>query len=209
VTGPESGRPHVVVFGPSTLTRDVIEGAIAEAGMDVIDLRDNGHSTVDVALLVDPDSHDWDNASHSADRIVLVSPDPVDGPTLTDAIQRGAEAVVDLDEGVAHLVRTIREVTRQGTSLTARQTRVLVEAVRGGAADRRPAPSLSGREVEVLESIARGESLKQTARVLGISVKTVENVQSRLYLKLGVRTRAQAVAQAHALGLLTIAIRQD
>jgi hypothetical protein len=46
--------------------------------------------------------------------------------------------------------------------------------------------------------------VKQTARALGISAKTVENLQSRLFRKLDVRNRAQAVSRAHALGMLAV-----
>lgn len=63
-------------------------------------------------------------------------------------------------------------------------------------------PRLSPLEAQILASITRGESMKQAARALGISEKTVENLQRRLHLELGARTRAQAVARAHALGLL-------
>ena len=42
----------------------------------------------------------------------------------------------------------------------------------------------------------------QTARVLGIAPKTVENVQTRLFRKLGVRNRSGAFAVADAFGLL-------
>ena len=44
--------------------------------------------------------------------------------------------------------------------------------------------------------------MNQTARGLGITIKTVENLQSRLFRKLEARNRAQAVAIAHARGLL-------
>ena len=64
-------------------------------------------------------------------------------------------------------------------------------------------PSLTPREIDILASIDRGEVVKQTARQLGISEKTVQNIQSRLFRKLGARNRAQAVARAHELGLLT------
>ncbi|HJR25601.1 MAG TPA: helix-turn-helix transcriptional regulator, partial [Acidimicrobiales bacterium] len=61
---------------------------------------------------------------------------------------------------------------------------------------------LTPRERQILLSIDRGESVKQTARSLGISPKTVENLQSRLFSKLDVRNRAQAVSHAHGLGIL-------
>jgi DNA-binding CsgD family transcriptional regulator len=44
--------------------------------------------------------------------------------------------------------------------------------------------------------------VRQTARALGIAVKTVENAQGHLFRKLGVHNRAAAVATAYALGLL-------
>jgi DNA-binding CsgD family transcriptional regulator len=56
--------------------------------------------------------------------------------------------------------------------------------------------------MDIIQSITRGEVIKQTAIALGISAKTVENLQSRLFRKLGVRNRAQAVARAHSLGLI-------
>src|SRR6266700_3413361 len=85
--------------------------------------------------------------------------------------------------------------------LDPRQARMLVDAARGQLTARRAAGQApTPREREILVSIDRGESVKQTARALGISVKTVENLQRRLFRRLGVRNRAQAVAAAHARG---------
>jgi DNA-binding CsgD family transcriptional regulator len=68
--------------------------------------------------------------------------------------------------------------------------------------DARALPKLSLREAEILHSIARGQTLRQTARDLRIAVKTVENTQSRLFRKLGVRNRAGALATSYSMGLL-------
>jgi two-component system, NarL family, nitrate/nitrite response regulator NarL len=65
-----------------------------------------------------------------------------------------------------------------------------------------PNIKLTPREIDILNSIQRGESVKQTARALGISIKTVENLQSRLFRKVGARNRAQAISRAHELNLL-------
>ncbi|HEX4816994.1 MAG TPA: LuxR C-terminal-related transcriptional regulator, partial [Nonomuraea sp.] len=61
---------------------------------------------------------------------------------------------------------------------------------------------LTQREMQILDSIARGHSVRQTAKVLGISVKTVENIQARLFAKLAVRNRAESLAVAYELGLM-------
>lgn len=87
--------------------------------------------------------------------------------------------------------------------LAPRDARTVVDIARalraeGGA----PTIRLTDRERDILRAIADGLSVKQTARALGVADKTIENLQSRLYKKLGVRNRVQAIAQAHALGLV-------
>lgn len=62
--------------------------------------------------------------------------------------------------------------------------------------------TLTPREKEILTSISHGHVTKQTARLLGISTRTVENLQSNLFKKLRVHSRAAALAVAHDLGLL-------
>jgi DNA-binding NarL/FixJ family response regulator len=64
---------------------------------------------------------------------------------------------------------------------------------------------LTPREKDILRSIARGDTVRQTARALTIAEKTVENTQARLFLKLGTHSRAGAVAIAYRLGLLDVA----
>lgn len=71
-----------------------------------------------------------------------------------------------------------------------------------GAADRLAAEDLSGRQVEVLRALAGGGSLREVADELFISRNTMKTHTRALYAKLGVGTRAEAVARAAALGLL-------
>lgn len=63
-------------------------------------------------------------------------------------------------------------------------------------------PELTARESQILRSIAAGDTVRQTARSLGIAPKTVENTQARLFRKLGCRNRAATLARALDLGLL-------
>lgn len=63
-------------------------------------------------------------------------------------------------------------------------------------------PELIARESDILRFGAQGYSIRQTARLIGIAPKTVENIQTRLFRKLGVRNSAGAVAVANAFGLL-------
>ena len=62
--------------------------------------------------------------------------------------------------------------------------------------------SLSPRERDILERIARGQSNKEIARNLGIAPETVKSHVKNIFLKLAVDRRAQAVSRALSLGLV-------
>jgi DNA-binding NarL/FixJ family response regulator len=67
----------------------------------------------------------------------------------------------------------------------------------------RPQPSLlTERETEVLQLIADGLTTKDVSGRLGISPKTVENYKQHMFSKLGVQSRAHAVAVGSRMGLL-------
>jgi DNA-binding NarL/FixJ family response regulator len=72
---------------------------------------------------------------------------------------------------------------------------------RAGATDR---PAVSKRELTVLAEVAAGRSNKQIARRLGISQKTVRNHLSRIFHRLGVSNRTEAVMTAMRHGLMNI-----
>jgi DNA-binding NarL/FixJ family response regulator len=61
---------------------------------------------------------------------------------------------------------------------------------------------LTAREREVLAMIGRGFTNKQIARMLGISPETVKSHVKRIFSKLAVGTRAEAVSRAGTLELL-------
>lgn len=67
---------------------------------------------------------------------------------------------------------------------------------------RSPRPALSAREHEILAQLARGLGNREIARALFISEATVKTHLGRIYTKLGVETRAGAVAVAKERRLL-------
>ncbi len=79
---------------------------------------------------------------------------------------------------------------------------VHLEAVTRPADQMPPPPPLSPREREVLSLVARGLTTTRIARRLGMQPSTVRTHMEHVRDKLGVRTRAQAVAQALAMGEL-------
>ncbi len=86
------------------------------------------------------------------------------------------------------------------------RVRRLLERSRGWA---RPSQSdLSDREIEVLQLVAEGWSPTEIGKLLVISPKTVSSHVQRILAKLGVHTRAQAVAVAYEAGLIRVPPRE-
>lgn len=62
-------------------------------------------------------------------------------------------------------------------------------------------PDLSERQIQVLAWILEGKTAWEIGQILGLSSRTVDGHLRQVYLKLGVRSRLQAVLRAQELGL--------
>jgi two-component system nitrate/nitrite response regulator NarL len=63
-------------------------------------------------------------------------------------------------------------------------------------------PELTDRQREVLQLVGEGQSNRDIAARLGVVESTIKDHLSIIFIRLGVRNRAEAVAQASASGLL-------
>jgi LuxR family maltose regulon positive regulatory protein len=75
--------------------------------------------------------------------------------------------------------------------------------VKAAPQDKPVIDALSRREMAIIALIGRGHSNKEIARQLQVTPETVKTHVKRIFLKLGVEKRAQAVSRAHALGLIS------
>ena len=159
-----------------------------------------------VAALVDPGPKDWPVVAELGIPAVLVHSSPLDPPELAEALACGASALVAADRVDAHFLSVLRMVGQGYLVVDSSPMRPLIGAVRARWDERATGglelPELTARESDILRSLALGHSIRQTGRALGIAPKTVENVQTRLFRKLGVRNRSGALAVADAFGLL-------
>ncbi len=162
-----------------------------------------------VAALVDPELACWDLVEDLAVPAILVHSKPLDPPDVADALARGASSLVSADTIDDHFLSVLRMASQGYLVVDSMPMRPLIGAVRARW-DHQPRgrgdlPELTVRESDILRSGAQGRSIRETARALGIAPKTVENIQTGLFRKLGVRNRAGAVAVADAFGLLPAA----
>jgi DNA-binding CsgD family transcriptional regulator len=159
-----------------------------------------------VAALIDPEAADWAIVEELAIPAILVHSKPLESSELADALANGATSLV-LADTLGEKFLSLLHMTGQGYLVVdSLPMRPLIGAVRARWDQRAPGagdpPELTARESDILRFGAAGHSIRQTARLLGIAPKTVENIQTRLFRKLGVRNRAGAVAVANAFGLL-------
>jgi two-component system, NarL family, nitrate/nitrite response regulator NarL len=162
-----------------------------------------------VAALVDPGAADWAIVEELAVPAILVHSKPLDSSELADALANGATSLVIADQ-IGDRFLSLLHMAGQGYLIVdSLPMRPLIGAVRARWDQRAPGagdlPELTARESDILRFGAQGYSIRQTARMLGIAPKTVENIQTRLFRKLGVRNRAGAVAVANGFGLLPTA----
>lgn len=194
----------VRLLGAPGLTRDVVAAHLAQhPGIVVAD--DDQHSRPTVCVLTEPESLHWEAAKLAGAPVVLVAATTLDERATVAAVVGGADAVIDCTDDGAAVVEAVLAVADEGTVLTPKQARAVTRALRQRDAEAGGPPTLTGREAEILQAIHEGQSVKQTADRLGVAAKTVENLQLRLFRKIGARNRAQAVVRAHALGLLSVA----
>jgi NarL family two-component system response regulator YdfI len=117
-------------------------------------------------------------------------------------LQAGARGYLLKDTDRSTLFDTIRAAARGETLLKPEiMARVLSQANASKAVSNESI-NLTDRELEVLEAVARGERSKEIASHLGISERTVKAHLASIYGKLGVDSRAAAIAVSSQKGLL-------
>ena len=119
-----------------------------------------------------------------------------DTENIFNALAAGAAGYLLKRTGSAELLESIREVQRGGSPMTAHIARKVVQSFQKPVSSASgPTEDLSPREREVLECLSHGLIYKEIAEKLGISYETVHTYIRRIYEKLQVRTRTEAVAK--------------
>jgi DNA-binding NarL/FixJ family response regulator len=124
-----------------------------------------------------------------------------------DALRAGASGFLLKDTLPTELLQAVRVVAAGDALISPKITRRLIaEFARrpepGSAAASAALDSLTQREREVLETVARGHSNAEIAEQLYVSHATVKTHVSRLLMKLGARDRAQLVMLAYESGIV-------
>jgi DNA-binding NarL/FixJ family response regulator len=119
-----------------------------------------------------------------------------DANHIFNALSAGASGYLLKQMRRSELLDALKDVHAGGSPMSSQIARKVVQSFRRMETESDgETVELSPREREVLELLARGFLYKEIAEMLKISVQTVNTYIRRIYEKLHVRSRAQAVAK--------------
>ncbi len=133
---------------------------------------------------------------------------------VVSSIEAGATGYILKDSTPADVISCIRLLRAGGSPVSPVVARSVLRAIRSrmgaagtsvGTVSRSPnteSNPLSGRETEILQLLAKGMSFNEIGEILGISPHTVTAHIKKIYRKLAVHSRGEAVYEASQMGLL-------
>ncbi len=146
--------------------------------------------------------------------LCLVNTVFADDHSVFEALEAGALGYLLKDESPEELVRCTLELIAGGSPMSPAIARKVLGRFRGARDSAEPTaepsapladrPHLSVRELEVLQLIVKGFKYDEIAGLLGVSATTIGTHVQRVYRKLAVNSRSEAVYEAAQLGLIDL-----
>jgi DNA-binding NarL/FixJ family response regulator len=210
----------VVLADDEVLVRDGLATLLAARGVDVLAVAENGRQAIEATRQHRPDVLVMDIRMPqmdgiSATRSLAESGDTTPVLILTTydidqyvyaALKAGAAGFTLKTSPIDRLVDAIAVVAAGEALLAPVLTRRLIAQYVGGPPPAQlrvsPFPALTDREREVLVLIARGRSNEEIGQDLTVSQATVKTHVNRIFGKLVVSSRAQAIVLAYETGLV-------
>jgi DNA-binding NarL/FixJ family response regulator len=123
-----------------------------------------------------------------------------DSDNIFEALSAGAVGYVLKRAAPLELIKSLHDVMEGGSPMTSSVARKVVQAFQRPPGAAPEVEQLSVRERQVLHLLAQGQFYKEIADSLGIANNTVHSYIRRIYEKLHVRSRMEAVAKLGGTG---------
>lgn len=111
-------------------------------------------------------------------------------------LRAGAKGYVAKQEATYELLAAIRKVLEGEVYVSARVATLLVDRVAGKGNTQNPAEQLSDRELQVFRLIGQGKTTRAIAKVLHLSIKTIETYRAHIKSKLELKNATELVQRA-------------
>jgi len=215
---------RILLTDDHTLFRQGIRTLLsAESDLEIVGEAANGAEAVEKVTELRPDLVLMDigmpglSSFEATRQIKKIRPDAKilfltmydDEDYLVQCMEVGASGYVLKDSPAQQLLAAIRDVYRGGSYLSPRMLSQLVDDFRSRikSAHRQPRfATLTAREKEILKLLAEGQSVKEIASGLNLSVKTIEAHKFNLMRKLDIHNKAHLVQYAIQKKIIKIPI---
>jgi len=217
-------RARVLIIERNEVIRGVIRLACEQAsGLEVVAEVDDGASALelvrrerpdvvvlDLSLDAGPPGAEVASAIRAARREIRILglTSRTDDRVVLESVRAGADGLLEKPSGVRFIAEALERVARGERVYTPAQERAarteLLRLARRTRARAEADARLTDRELEILEYLALGLTVKQVATRLGVSPRTIDSHVERLYRKLGARNRVEVIARAASLRLVSL-----
>lgn len=205
---------RVLLADDHSIVRQGLKALLDKEGLDVVGEAADGQQAVKMVREHKPDVAVLDlsmpllNGLDAAREILKMSPRTkpmlltmhTEDHYVLEALRAGVRGYVMKNHSREDLVRAIVQVARGEVYLSPGISEVVVQAYLNKT-DYSSDP-LSGRERQVLQLVAEGNTTKKVASLLGLSVKTAESHRTRIMEKLGIHETAGLVRYAIRRGII-------
>jgi DNA-binding NarL/FixJ family response regulator len=208
---------RVLIADDHPLFRKGMRALLTAAEMEVVGEATTGQEAIELAATLQPEVILMDlqmpgvNGIEATRHILQVSPHIrilvvtlfEDDASVFTALRAGARGYILKDAQEEEMLRAIRAVGSGEAIFSPAIATRLMEffATPRPSAAKEIFPTLTEREREILQWIARGSTNSDIAKHLSLSVKTVSNYVSNTFSKLQVTDRTQAIIRAKDAGL--------
>jgi DNA-binding NarL/FixJ family response regulator len=205
---------RILLADDHQIVREGIRSLLEQKGFEIVGEAEDGHNAIHMASNLHPDVAILDlsmpvvngiNASRQiltdnpSTKVILLTMHTEEHHVL-DALQAGVTGFVVKTETASDLIRAINEIYQGSTYLSPKVSRALVRAFL--AKNEKLQSPLTPRESEILQLIAEGNTNKEVADLLGISIKTIEAHRTAMMKKLGMHGVAGLIRYAIRWGLI-------
>ena len=219
-------KPITVILAEDhAIVRDGLKALLQPAGdIAIIGEAENGHEAVALAQKLRPEVVVIDismpllNGMEATRQIletlpktrVIILSGHSDDAYVERVVSLGAAGYLVKQSTGGTLATAIREVHKGNVFFSPSvANRRRVSAQKARIRGEQVAPDLTARETEVLQLVAEGKANKETAAVLGISIKTVEKHRQRVMEKLNIHDTAGLTRHAIATGMIEVQVQVE
>lgn len=205
---------RIMLADDHPMFRQGLRSLLERDGYEIVAEASNGHEATRLARKLNPHVAVLDlgmpmlNGVDAARDIYKRSPETQvvlltmyeDDAYVLEALRAGIRGYVLKAQAASDLLAAIREVLRGAVYLSPGISEAVVNAYM--AKSELPPDPLTDRERQVLQLVAEGNTTKQIASLLGVSVKTAESHRTRMMQKLGIHETASLVRYAIRRGFI-------